>query len=102
MRTHKQRRDETQQQIMQAAINLSALHGYDKITRDQVAMTANVSPAIISYYFKTMPQFRRSIMGEAIKQQQLQIIAQGIVNRDPRALNLSDKIKTKAMLSITV
>jgi len=82
--------------ILQVAVQLAAINGYDKITRDGVAEHAGVSMGLVTKYFGTMNQLRRDIMRAAIKREVPEIIAQGLVNGDARAKKAPDELKEKA------
>lgn len=87
-------------EILSAAICLADAHGYDKITRSQVAKLAQCAAASVSKYFGTMNQFRRTIIRHAIKNECLRIIAQGLINNDKHALKASEELKQRAIKSI--
>lgn len=86
--------------ILQAAIQLSKKHGYNKITRDQIAELAGVATGTINAYFGTMVKLRRAIMREAIKTQVLEVIAQGLSHGDPHAQKAPAGLKRKALDSL--
>ncbi len=67
------------QTILTAAVGLAKSYGYDRITREAVAIRAGVSAALVSKYFVTMEQLRAAVMGEAVRLEVVTIIAQGLV-----------------------
>lgn len=89
----KQRKD----QILQIAINLAEEIGYQNITRDVIAQRAGVAQSLITHYFKTMKNLRKIIMREAVASNTNSIIAQGLVAKDPIALQITDANKQKAL-----
>lgn len=88
-------------QIINVALDLSKVDGYHKIGREDIATAAGVSPALVSKYFGTLNQLRRSIIRAAIKQEIPEIIAQGIANRDDHVKNITDELKQKALRILT-
>jgi len=82
--------------ILNSAIVIAMEKGYNKITRDDVAETAGVSMGLITYYFETMNQLKRDIMRTAVKRGIVEIVAQGLTNKDRHALKASKELKTKA------
>jgi len=59
------RRDSTKTSILEAAIRLAMTHGYNRISREQIAAHAGCVPSVVSYHFGTMCKLRRAILGEA-------------------------------------
>lgn len=85
------------QQILDAAMVEADKHGYRGITRASVAERAGCSPGLVSFYFGTMKQLHRSIMGEAVRIRHLRILAQGIIAKDSRALGAPDNLRKEAL-----
>lgn len=82
--------------ILQAAMTAARTSGYTHITRDQVAELAECASSLVAHHWGTMAQLRRAIMGEAIRTKDLLIIAQGLVEKDPRAMGAPDELKEAA------
>jgi len=87
----------SRQVILDAAMTLASAGDYFLLRRDEIALVSGVSPALVSHYFGTMLQTRRSIMGEAIRTENLHVIACGLMHKDARAIALSDEIKRRAL-----
>jgi len=87
-------------EIIKAAISLSKKIGYDKINRILLSKQMGVSEALISYYFWPFDKLKKEVMQEAIDQQILDIIAQGIINRDKTISNLEENVKQKALAHV--
>ncbi|QOR55756.1 MAG: hypothetical protein YHS30scaffold667_52 [Phage 65_10] len=83
--------------ILSAACDAAVKFGFGRFTRENVATAAAVSPALVSHYYSTMVALRRAVMGAAIKEKRLRIIAEGIVLRDKRALGVDSKLREAAM-----
>lgn len=82
--------------LLAVAVSLSKDHGYNKITRETIAEKAGVSVSLITKNFGTMNQLKRDIMRVALRKEIPEIIAQGLVNGDKRALKAPADLKAKA------
>lgn len=82
--------------ILNVAINTAKIISYDKLTRQDVAENAGVSIGLITRYFTTMNQLRRDVMRTAVKRGVLEVVAQGLVNKDKHALKASKELKANA------
>jgi len=83
-------------QILHAAVKVAEKTGYLKVTRDEVARRANVSQGLIQYHFNSIDELRGEIIAEAVKEENVAVIAQGLGNVDAAALDASDVLKEKA------
>lgn len=83
--------------ILKAAIKLSKKLGYKNITRDRVAEEADVSSALVGNYFGKMADLKNAVVRAAIKEEIVEIIAQGLTLKDPRVLKISKPLKGKIM-----
>lgn len=88
--------NERRAQILDRALELSKQRGYLAITRDLVATSADVSPALVSHYFAGMDGLRREVMRAAVKRECLLVLAQGIANRHPVALRAPRALRAQA------
>lgn len=86
--------------ILAAALELAADHGFEKITRDQIAARAECATGLVSLYLGTMVQLRRAVMSEAIRTRNLNVLAQGLVAKHPKAEAAPDDLKREAVASI--
>ncbi len=100
MTKRRMKRDERAEEILNAALKVSEEHGYDKVSRAQIAEEANCAESLISFYFSTMDDVRDTIMKEAILKHNLKIIAQGIISNSEHVLTASKYLKQEALLSI--
>jgi AcrR family transcriptional regulator len=89
-------------EILEAGIALAKRDNYNRITRDALAKRAGCSPALVSAYFGTMVQFRRSLMRHAVDREIVEVVAQGLVDRNPYARKAPDELRQKAMASVTI
>jgi AcrR family transcriptional regulator len=86
--------------ILDAAIELAIKHGYDRISSKKVAHYAGVNSGLIFYYFGNMAALKREVMRVAIEQENIIIIAQGLVAKDPLTLKASNELKQKATANL--
>jgi len=89
------------QTILSAALRVATDLGYLRATRDDIALAAGCSPALVSHYLGTMKQTQRAIMGEAIRTGNLRVIAQGLSHADRRACNAPAELREAAAASLT-
>lgn len=94
--TRRARHDE----IMAAALRVACDVGYTHVTRDDIALAAGCSPALVSEMLGTMTCMRRSLMRAAIANHVLPIIAQGLSLRDPHALRAPAELRALAAESL--
>lgn len=83
-------------QILSVAVDLARKVGCHKLTRDEIAHRAGVSMGLVSRYFGTMKQLRRSVMRSAITQEIPEIVAKGLANNDPHARKAPAELKLLA------
>jgi len=84
-------------QILDAAIKLAHIHGYQNISREAISDKCGVSPALISHYLGTMKSLRRYVVGEALKRNDLRVIGQALVAKDKRALGAPESVRRAAL-----
>lgn len=89
-------------EIMAAALRVSATVGYNRITRDDIALAAGCSPALVSDALGTMCSLRRALMRAAIARRVLPVVAQGLALRDPHALRAPAELRAAAAASLGV
>lgn len=87
-------------EILAAAILDAEKRGFQNITIRSLANHVGCSRALIHIYFNTIVQLKRSVMRYAIKDENLLIIAQGLVAKDPTARKASEELKDKAIASV--
>lgn len=87
-------------EIMAAALRIACDIGYNRITREDIALAAGCSPALVSELFGTMCALRRSIARSAVANHVLPVIAQGLALRDPHALRAPAELRAVAAGSL--
>jgi AcrR family transcriptional regulator len=95
----KQRREH----LLNIAINIALQKGYYNVLRKDIAKVANISPALINHYFKTIDNLKKEIVATAVKRGILNIIAQAIsINRNRLLkLKLTPELKKEVANLIT-
>lgn len=87
-------------EIITAALRIACDVGYTHVTRDDIALAAGCSPALVSEMLGTMTATRRSIQRAAVANHVLPVIAQGLALRDPHALRAPPELRALAAGSI--
>ena len=88
-------------QILDRATDMAAETGFFSLTKEAVARSLGVSPALINQYYGTVTGLRYHVMANAVATGRLPIIAEGLVNRDPQALCAPMELKEKALAAVT-
>lgn len=97
----KQAARERVKHILDAALMLAETHGYASISRDQIARVCGFpSPSLITYHMGTMDALRRTMIREAIKRENLRVLAQALAARDRHACKAPEELKTRALQSL--
>lgn len=91
---------ERREDVLSAALRLAVMHGYTHITRDDIAMAAGCSPALVSQTLGTMRCLRRALVRAAVAREVLPVIAQGLALRDPHALRAPEELRVRAAGSL--
>lgn len=91
---------EHKKELLAAALIIARTVGYDRVTRDALATAHGCSPALVSYYFATMPQLKRAIMSAAIAERDLVVLAQGLAAKDSKALAAPAALKGAAIRAL--
>jgi len=84
------------QDILQYATLIATSHGVYNMTKQQIADLAQISPGSINYHYGTMDKLRRKVMRYAIRNEIANIVAEGILARDPIAMRAPKHLRQKA------
>jgi len=93
-------KDARKDHILRVALVASKECGYTSVTRTVLAGKANVSMSLISHYFGTMDQLKRSIMRAAISHEIPEIVAQGLAMGDKNAQKAPAELKAQAATAL--
>lgn len=91
---------ERKAQILAAAMRLARKKGYRAITRDAVAKEAAAAQGLVNLYFGNMAALREEVIKEAVKTEDLKIIAQAIANADRHALKAPPALRKRALAAL--
>lgn len=83
--------------ILSAAVAVATRDGFHAMTRDNVALQANISMGAVNYYFDNMTKLRRAVMRSAINRELVNIVAAGLSCGDKDAQQAPDWLKRKAV-----
>lgn len=86
--------------MLKAALNLAHTRGYRRVTRKEIAETLLCSTSLVTYHFRTCSRLYTEIMKEAVLTEDLKVIAQGLIARDPAALAAPSKLKFRALRGV--
>lgn len=87
--------------ILDNALILAESHGYASISRDQIArMCGFPSSSLITYHMGSMVDFRRKLMREAIRRENLRVLAQGLAAHDRHARKAPEELKARALQTL--
>lgn len=90
--------DDRKYEILTAALIVAgAPGGWSKLTRDAVAREAKCAAGLVSKYFGTMTQMRRTVMRSAVLTENLPIVAQGLAAGDKCAQKADPELKARAL-----
>lgn len=85
------------EEIVAVALELAQASHYTQVQRKQIADTMGVTPPALTYHFGTMCQLRRAMMRAAVKQENLIVLAQGLVANDPYAKDAPEALRRRAI-----
>jgi AcrR family transcriptional regulator len=83
--------------LLSCALKAAEAHGFDNFRTKHVAELAEVSQALVMFYFSTVKQLRRAVMRAAIKDENLVVLAGGLGCMDPDARKAPPELKEKAV-----
>lgn len=92
--------DERSIQILACAVNLAAEKGLYAMTREDIAEAAGISTGRVSGCFGTMEALRTRVLREAIRTENLPIIAAGIAARAKPIAKVSADLRMRALSSL--
>ncbi len=89
-------------EVLDAALRVAEHIGYNRMTREDIALAARCSPALVSEVLGTMVQCRRSVVRAAVARGVLAVVAQGLALRDPHALKAPESVRLAAARTLVV
>ena len=76
--------------------------GYLSVSVKSLAEKAGVSSGLVSNYFDSRVNLHRAMMKKAIEEENLQIIAQGVINRDATAMKAPKELQELALQRVAL
>ena len=73
------------EKILRACLACAEKHGFNNMTRQQIAELAKVPESLVSYYLGSMENTRSVAMLEAIQKENLNVLSQGLAFSHPVA-----------------
>lgn len=94
-RNDPQQGEDTKRRILQAAVKLAELDGYQWLTRKAVADQAGLaqSASLVSHYFGSMVGLKRAVLRHAVEHRLLPIVAQGLADQHPIVTSASADLR---------
>ena len=86
--------------ILDAAIALSEKIGYQRITRDGIAVEVGCAQGSVNLHYGTLNQLQRAVVSAAIARKNLNILAQALAAGHPKAQNAPQELRIAAANSI--
>lgn len=84
-------------EIVQGACDLAKACGYKNVTLVKLASHLNITHGIILYHFGTISALYDEIMRHSVDNKVLEVIAQGLVDKNPIALSAPKGLKIAAV-----
>lgn len=96
-RTAEERRSE----ILGKALELAEKVGYNRVTREALGERLGyASSSLIAHHMGSAADLKRKIMREAVRTENLAVVAQGLVLKDRVALKAPEDLRTRALESL--
>lgn len=89
--------DDRREMILDAAVRTAKKIGWRNITRDGVAVAAQVSGALVTRYFGDIKSLRTEVMRVAVRDNLHTIVADGLAAQHPVARRAHIETKQKAL-----
>jgi len=86
--------------VLSSAVELARRDGYLNIRREDVALACGVATGSVSRAYGSMGDLRNAIMHEAVNQEIVTLIEDGLRNRHPVACKAPAHLKQKAIALI--
>lgn len=88
-------------QILEAAMALARESSLYAVTRKDVAARVGCSAPLIGFYYASIESLRKAVVTEAMRTEDLPILAQCIVMNNSRMRRLSPELRARALATLT-
>lgn len=92
--------EERRAKVLAAAVALAQEDHFQFITRAGVAERAGVVDASVSHAFGSMPDLKRAVLAEAIRTENLKIIAQGMAEDHALTKGIPEALRQAAVTAM--
>jgi AcrR family transcriptional regulator len=92
--------NERNRRILDAAVELAAERGYERITRSDVAARAGVAAGSVNNAFGDMDGLRAAVMRAAVERSNATIVGQGLAASNAIARAAPDALKQSALAAL--
>jgi DNA-binding transcriptional regulator YbjK len=92
--------DQRSKQILNVALEIAERDCYTNVTRQNVAVSAEVSVSLITHYYDSADKLRDAVVRAAVRRENLEVIGQGIANKNKYALSAPAELKERAAIHI--
>ena len=82
--------------ILAAALGIAKASGLAAVSGKKIAARLGVSRPAVAYHIINMGTLRREVMAEAVRLEELSLIAQGLANGDPAAMGAPESVRRAA------
>jgi len=82
--------------LLAAALKVAEKRGYQKVTRELAANEAGVSPGLVQYHFNSMGELRHAMIKEAVRLENIPVLAQALGQLHPDATAAPEELQEKA------
>lgn len=83
--------------VLDAAVALAERFGVAAVTRPRVSAESGLSTGTVSNAFGSMDGLRDAVMSAAVQREIVAIVAQGLAERHPAAVNAPAELKQRAL-----
>lgn len=87
-------------QILRAALDVAEKVGYNRMTRDEIAALAGIPPTLINYHMGTMPDLRRDVMREALRNDRQPLDPYRLAHHDRHAMKAPEDLRRLALQTL--
>ena len=86
--------------ILKVATRMALKNGFNSLTRDSVAAEAFVAMGSVNHHYGTMDGLRDEVMRNAVENEILEIVAQGVASGHPIAQSAPVELKQRALTTL--
>jgi AcrR family transcriptional regulator len=82
-------------------VELCRHNRYYELSKKQIARALDISPGLIYHYFESIDDLKKEILTHAVENEIVEIVTDGLAQRDPIAQKASKELKEKCSTFIT-